>query len=267
VLAEVVQRHDSIYRGELVAISMSSRVINVTANHPFWVLSGKNLDGRPFPHKLASDEDVGQSLPGRWVDSHHLQAGDMVFGYDGTQRCIEHVSVKSETAVPVSNLTVREQHTFAVGDQFILVHNTAWCTILREKLEGKGPSRDLLNKQADLIQKTGKDYKIHAHHIVMKTVNSKWSKEAQFWVSESQRILDEFDIKLLGTQDELRIAGKDELQNMCWALNSADEIHGHAYAKAVYDKLSEAAASGSRRRVLSALKSMNDKLSVGEKFW
>ena len=41
VLARVIQRHDNVYRGEMVTIKVHGLPVEVTANHPFWVIEGE----------------------------------------------------------------------------------------------------------------------------------------------------------------------------------------------------------------------------------
>jgi len=123
----VLERHDSLYNGPLVAITTDGGTIQTTLYHPFWVLRGSDLHERPTPRELADHEDQGLSLQGRWVNSHELRAGDMLIGRDGSPQIVLHIAQQYEELYPVSNLTIEENHTFAVGPDAILVHNTAGC--------------------------------------------------------------------------------------------------------------------------------------------
>jgi len=123
----VLERHDSLYNGPLVAITTDGGTIQTTLYHPFWVLRGSDLHERPTPRELADHEDQGLSLQGRWVNSHELRAGDVLIGRDGSPQIVLHIAQQYEELYPVSNLTIEENHTFAVGPDAILVHNTAGC--------------------------------------------------------------------------------------------------------------------------------------------
>ncbi len=58
---------------------------------------------------------------------------------------MQNVEVRDDQQVPVCNLTIRDHHSFAVGDEAVLVHNAGWCTYL-EKLR---PKPAALLKQID----------------------------------------------------------------------------------------------------------------------
>lgn len=70
------------------------------------------------------DEDQGGSLPGRWVNSHDLREGDVIFLKGRGPVTLRRV-VQRHEQMPVCNLTVEELHTFAVGEMQVLVHNTS----------------------------------------------------------------------------------------------------------------------------------------------
>lgn len=59
----------------------------------------------------------------------------------------------------------------------------------------------------------------------------------------------------------------DGLANLCWAINSFEDIHGIEYAKAVYERLSAAAASGLRSDVIKALAGIANDLERNRRFW
>ncbi|WP_437200869.1 hypothetical protein [Planctomicrobium sp. SH664] len=90
-------------------------------------MSGYNLHERETPRELGEKEDQGLSLPGRWVNSHQLFAGDILIGQDGRQRRVLKTEQTCQELFPVSNLTIEEHHSFAVGPDAILVHNTGGC--------------------------------------------------------------------------------------------------------------------------------------------
>ncbi len=123
-LSEVQCRHDSIYDGTMVTISVGDDDVTATAYHPFWVVEGKGLASRPRLRHVNVDDDRGESLPGRWVNSHDLQVGDVVFLRQGGPVVVCRI-IKSYTPTAVCNLTVKGLHTFAVGKMQTLVHNVS----------------------------------------------------------------------------------------------------------------------------------------------
>jgi hypothetical protein len=264
VLAKVVQRHDNVYQGDLVTVHVGASKIEVTAHHPFWVVEGQDLEGRPTPRKLAVGEDTGQALPGRWVDSHELRPADVLLSSDGRCRRVQAVDVRFESTLAVSNLTLDDHHTFAVGAESLLVHNVNWCAYLREKIGGHPPG--LINKLADLIETSGTNYVIHAHHIVMKTVPADVRGK---WVKGSQEILKKANINLLATEQALKSATKDEIYNMCWAIKGSgpNGLHSEVYTKAVYEKLKQGFENNGRQGVIDALKNMARDLQNNYEFW
>jgi hypothetical protein len=65
--------------------------IEATAYHPFWVIEGRDLQERSKPRELREHEDEGLSLPGRWVNSHELRAGDCIITRSGTRAIISEM--------------------------------------------------------------------------------------------------------------------------------------------------------------------------------
>ena len=131
----MLKRHDNLYLGPLFTIITSQGQVTTTANHPFWVVEGLELEERPPCKKLAADEDQGLSLPGRWVASQHLQAGDLLYTAGGQTVRIEEIRQRFADREPICNLTVAENPTFSVGPAGLLVHNTSGC---EEAAEGLG---------------------------------------------------------------------------------------------------------------------------------
>jgi hypothetical protein len=123
-LAEVECRHDADYVGPLVTLDVGVGEVTATAYHPFWVLQGDDLTNRPAPRHVDPQEDQGGSLPGRWVNSHDLREGDLVFLRARGPVTVRQVRQRP-ARTPVCNLTVRDLHTFAVGEMQVLVHNTS----------------------------------------------------------------------------------------------------------------------------------------------
>src|SRR5262249_46548041 len=117
-------RHDSVYNGPMVTIDLGDGEIAATAYHPFWVIRGENLADRSPPEHIDANEDRGGALAGRWVNSHDLRVGDVVFLRTHRPVTVRRVGQHNDQR-PVCNLTIRGLHTFAVGEMQVLVHNTS----------------------------------------------------------------------------------------------------------------------------------------------
>lgn len=118
--------HDNVYEDTLVTVTTDGGGFRATVHHPVWVVAGRELEDRPVPHELSPEEDRGLSLSGRWVDSHHLRPGDVLIGREGGRRTVLRLEMEHASALPVFNLTVDGDHTYAVGDAGLLVHNTCF---------------------------------------------------------------------------------------------------------------------------------------------
>ncbi len=121
-LCEVECRHDSAYDGSLVTLDLGGSEVTATANHPFWVIEGENLESRPVPQHVNLSANRGGSLPGRWADADDLRDGDTVFLRSVGPAAVRRITI-SHARTQVCNLTVRELHTYAVGKMQVLVHN------------------------------------------------------------------------------------------------------------------------------------------------
>lgn len=82
---------------------------------------------RSKPRELQEHEDEGHSLPGRWVNSHELRAGDCIITRSGTRALITEIRQRFDDAFPVSNLSIIGHHNYAVGVVGVLVHNESVC--------------------------------------------------------------------------------------------------------------------------------------------
>lgn len=116
--------HRNLYQGSLIEISTKHGTVVATAYHPFWVLEGHDLANRPRPRKLADTEDEGLALRGRWVNSHDLMAGDLIYSTEGRELRVLKIVQTYEEQFEVCNLTTAQNHSFAVGNDGVLVHNT-----------------------------------------------------------------------------------------------------------------------------------------------
>ena len=119
--------HRNLYQGSLIEISTKHGTVVATAYHPFWVLEGHDLANRPRPRKLADTEDEGLALRGRWVNSHDLMAGDLIYSTEGRELRVLKIVQTYEEQFEVCNLTIAQNHSFAVGNDGVLVHNTGGC--------------------------------------------------------------------------------------------------------------------------------------------
>jgi hypothetical protein len=81
------------------------------------------------------------------VNSHELRVGDVLQGRDGISRIVLRIEQEFRSGFPVVNLTIERNHSFAVGPDVVLVHNTGGCTpspkpvLESAKLQGSGPKR------------------------------------------------------------------------------------------------------------------------------
>jgi hypothetical protein len=97
--------------------------IEATGGHPFWVISGEDLDKRPIPAHCPA-EVPNAAISGRWVNAIDLRVGDILFTRDGRRVPVTNVSVRN-VKTKVYNLQVAELENYAVGYAGILVHNTS----------------------------------------------------------------------------------------------------------------------------------------------
>jgi RHS repeat-associated protein len=109
------------YSGDLITIRVSDIIIEATGNHPFWVVSGSDLAYRPTAKDVPTQDHV-TDLIGRWVEARSLKIGDVLFQLTGQKATVIAVST-GQAHIPVYNLRVELNHTYAVSQAGILVHN------------------------------------------------------------------------------------------------------------------------------------------------
>lgn len=157
-----------------------------------------------------------------------LRAGDVIFTRDGRQQRINRIEQRYDGPTPVCNLSVDGDHTFAVGADGILVHNTSWC----QKLIDEGI--EIPSSLAKVAQKPNAPG-IHGHHIVMQKGRTDRQKKA---VEKSVKIL-----KKAGIKDHV-----NDLDNVTFALNWD---HSGEYAESVLRRLQKAEADAKASKLFA----------------
>ena len=97
----------------VVHLKIDGEAIETTPEHPFYQVSTTTW-----------------WLPGEWTPAGQLHQSDLVRKADGTTGVVQTVAVESHAQV-MYNLTVATAHTFFVGEDQWLVHNS--CTIENAK--------------------------------------------------------------------------------------------------------------------------------------
>jgi hypothetical protein len=121
ILAKVLKRREYDYDGDMITIQMDSIKIQANGNHPFYVLSGEQLESRPLPQDIP-EEDLEMVGPGRWVEARDLTEGDVLRSKGDEGLVITSLSNRDERT-KVYNLEIEGYHNFAVHQTGILVHN------------------------------------------------------------------------------------------------------------------------------------------------
>ncbi len=121
-LRPVVQPLRYDYRGDMVTLTAGGERIEATGHHPFWVIEGEGLGGRPKPQHVEKDEPGNAGTPGRWVDARDLRVHDRVLMRSGATAEVTAVAARAD-ALPVYNLHVADLNNYAVGVAGVLVHN------------------------------------------------------------------------------------------------------------------------------------------------
>ena len=132
----VLSTHSHKHVGDFVTIRAAGDVIESTFHHPFWVVTGADLDSRPQPDHVPAVTNAQKATPGRWVDAGDLQVGDLLLLKNGTHAPIEEISFESKTEV-VYNLQVEDLHNYAVGQAAVLVHNNSGLSNTLHHIFGK----------------------------------------------------------------------------------------------------------------------------------
>ena len=265
VLSEVLQRHQNQYSGQWVSIAIGEETIELTANHPLWIVTGESLADRPTPTHLDVRNDEKWSLTGRWINSQDVRRGDVMCSRTGGDAVVESVRVSEAAGRQVCNLTVRGNHTFLVGRHELLAHNESWCDIMEKKFNWAKPQALIA-----MAQSHGFDLsRIHGHHIVMKAGGGIYGYKAR-------KILERFGIDVIYDKSTLKNMSPKDLHNLAMAMNNYRGINSDAYAEAVWRRLQDVidlsnSKGWSKKRIKEALQDalsrMRRDLEEGKVFW
>ncbi len=132
---EVVETFRRLHRGTMATLGVAGERVRATEGHPFWVVRGEGLAGRPVPEEVGAYVVDGRQ-EGRWVQARDLRAGDAVLLRQGTVAELESVRL-DEVEEQVYNFHVAELQNYAVGGSGVLVHNISAVT--RTPMEWKIP--------------------------------------------------------------------------------------------------------------------------------
>ena len=117
MLKTYVSDHD----GTSAKITVAGETIEATFLHPFWVVRGDDLAGRPIRSHLPSVPEVCKA-PGRWVDAGDVRLGDDLLLRDGRILPVQSICHQPYRD-KVYNLHIAEFECYAVGVNCVLVHN------------------------------------------------------------------------------------------------------------------------------------------------
>ena len=105
----------------MIAIQAGHITIQVTGNHPFYVLRGDRLAFRRLPRDIPKEEQ-GKTEHGGWVEARDLKEGDVPKDKSGEGLTITGLSSRHEKT-EVYNLAVEGYHNRAVHQRGVLVHD------------------------------------------------------------------------------------------------------------------------------------------------
>lgn len=122
-LRHVIETYQHEHEGDVVAATVAGEVIESTGHHPWWVVRGESLDGRPQPEHVPGNPEAYRG-EGRWVDAIDLRVGDVLLLRSGELAAITALVIR-HARLPVYNFHVEELHCYAVGHVQALVHNNS----------------------------------------------------------------------------------------------------------------------------------------------
>ena len=193
VYSEVVRPMERSYSGEIAYVQVGDEEIASTANHPFWVVDGEDLEERAVPEDSGLDE--GGAGPSRWVCAGDLRVGDTVQLGDGSTQAVSNIRIEPQNTT-VYNMEVAGTHNYYVSDLRVLVHNkcgqpqkTSGIYEFKDHQTGQtyvGQSKNI-ERRLTQHQKTGKlDPDVDISTV--KKTELKGSTKAQREVAEQTRI-------------------------------------------------------------------------------
>ncbi len=122
VESRVTRTFERSYNGQMVTVQLAVETLQCTDEHPFWVVSGDGLSGRPALFDAEASGEVEVST-GRWVAARDLQAGDRLLSVTGEELEVIGVSACASHDVAVYNFEVGGTHAYAVSTAGVVVHN------------------------------------------------------------------------------------------------------------------------------------------------
>ena len=120
-LRHVLRAYSRPCEGNAASVTVAEETIESTSRHPYFVVRGEDLEGRPRLEHLAQVPKEA-TTPGRWVDAADLRVGDELLLRGGRIERIDHVRLYAFFDT-VYNFEVEDLHCYAVGWSGVLVHN------------------------------------------------------------------------------------------------------------------------------------------------
>lgn len=139
--------NESPYSGDITTLSIAGSYLEATGNHPFLVISGKNLHNRRNPEDIEPAEQE-KLADGRWVEARDLQIGDRLMDRNGSFIVVDGIYRKAVTNITVYNLTVERTQNYAVGTSGIIVHN-------KGQAEGSATAGEAVASSPDIDDSAG----------------------------------------------------------------------------------------------------------------
>ena len=215
--------------------------VRATTGHPVFIIAGQDLGSRPWPEQLNPKLEAKSLETGRWVNSNDVLVGDVMIGVDAEKHVISEIAIEHVVDEPVYHLNVHGNHTFAVGENGLLVHNESWCELAwlgfsNTTKQGHKDLNALRQKVADAWGKNALGA-THGHHIVHKVGAASLSDAGKVFNQKSAALLDGFGIDTVVDKAAARklIKNGDELHNLCIA--PYNYVHSDAYVKRVNEML------------------------------
>jgi RHS repeat-associated protein len=149
VARKILRTYVSDHDGTSAKITVAGETIEATFLHPFWVVSGEDLNYRPIREHLARVPE-GATTSGRWVDAGDVRVGDQLLLRDGRTMPVEAIRHQAYCD-KVYNFHVEDLQCYAVGRNSLLVHNVNGVEEAKNLMEGiKEINRTLINNMKEL---------------------------------------------------------------------------------------------------------------------